>query len=94
VAEQRYPKARITMLSNSRTQKIFIDDKAKAKGFANIEVRSFCPRQSIVDPETDQIRLVRVCTQVITGDVNFYKFEDRKCVAFSSLSLPRWMALC
>jgi hypothetical protein len=33
-----YPKASIKMLSNSRTQKIFIDGVCKEKGFGNVEV--------------------------------------------------------
>lgn len=35
---QHYPLAKITMLSNSRTQKIHIDNTAKEKGFSNITV--------------------------------------------------------
>jgi hypothetical protein len=35
---QKYPKASIKMLSNSRTQKIYIDDVCKEKGFGNVEV--------------------------------------------------------
>lgn len=37
-ASQMYPKASIKMLSNSRTQKIFIDDVCKQKGFGNVQV--------------------------------------------------------
>jgi hypothetical protein len=33
-----YPKASIKMLSNSRTQKIFIDDVCAQKGFHNVQV--------------------------------------------------------
>lgn len=36
---QHYPKANITMLSNSKTQKLHIDMKAEEKGFGNITVR-------------------------------------------------------
>lgn len=35
---ERFPNARITAVSNSRTQKQFIDARAKARGLANIEV--------------------------------------------------------
>ncbi|KAI5452573.1 hypothetical protein NCC49_000734 [Naganishia albida] len=35
---EMYPKASIKMLSNSRTQKIFIDDVCKQRGFGNVQV--------------------------------------------------------
>lgn len=35
---QHYPLAKITMLSNSRTQKVHIDGVAKEKGFKNVTV--------------------------------------------------------
>lgn len=35
---EHYPLASITMLSNSRTQKLFIDGVAAEKGFKNVEV--------------------------------------------------------
>ncbi|KAJ9099862.1 hypothetical protein QFC21_003866 [Naganishia friedmannii] len=35
---EKYPKASIKMLSNSRTQKIYIDGVCKEKGFGNVEV--------------------------------------------------------
>ncbi|ORY33116.1 S-adenosyl-L-methionine-dependent methyltransferase [Naematelia encephala] len=35
---EHYPLAKITMLSNSKTQKVFIDSVAKEKGFGNVEV--------------------------------------------------------
>jgi cyclopropane-fatty-acyl-phospholipid synthase len=35
---QRYPKARITAVSNSRTQKQFIDARAAERGLTNVEV--------------------------------------------------------
>ena len=35
---QHYPLAEITMLSNSKTQKIYIDGVAKEKGFGNVTV--------------------------------------------------------
>lgn len=34
----RYPKARITAVSNSRTQKAFIDARAAARGLTNLEI--------------------------------------------------------
>lgn len=33
-----YPKSRFTVVSNSRTQKIYIDEQAKQRGIANLEV--------------------------------------------------------
>lgn len=36
---KRYPKSRITGLSNSATQKIYIDEQAKKRGLTNIKVR-------------------------------------------------------
>ena len=33
-----FPNSKITAFSNSRTQKIYIDEKAKEKGFKNVEV--------------------------------------------------------
>ncbi len=36
----RYPKARITVVSNSRTQKAHIDAQAAARGLGNLEVRT------------------------------------------------------
>jgi cyclopropane fatty-acyl-phospholipid synthase-like methyltransferase len=35
---QKYPKSRITGVSNSTTQKAHIDATAKARGFTNLEV--------------------------------------------------------
>jgi cyclopropane-fatty-acyl-phospholipid synthase len=35
---QRYPRSRITAVSNSRTQKAFIDARAAAAGYRNVEV--------------------------------------------------------
>jgi cyclopropane fatty-acyl-phospholipid synthase-like methyltransferase len=35
---EKYPKASIKMLSNSRTQKVHIDGTCKEKGFGNVEV--------------------------------------------------------
>lgn len=35
---QKYPNAKISSLSNSRTQKIFIDEEAKKRGLTNITV--------------------------------------------------------
>lgn len=71
------------MLSNSKTQKIYIDSKAKEKGFGNIEVRrrvlnlsfSFCPCS--FDP---------YFSQVITGDVNVFEFPpEKKSVPFRTI---------
>ena len=35
---EKYPEASIKMLSNSRTQKIHIDETCQRKGFGNVEV--------------------------------------------------------
>ena len=35
---QHYPASRITAISNSRTQKAFIDERARARGIGNLEV--------------------------------------------------------
>lgn len=35
---QKYPKARITGLSNSATQKAYIDSTAKKRGLTNVKV--------------------------------------------------------
>jgi cyclopropane-fatty-acyl-phospholipid synthase len=37
---EKYPNARITGLSNSRTQKAFIDSQAQARGFTNLTIRT------------------------------------------------------
>lgn len=37
---EHYPNARITAVSNSRTQKLYIDEQAQAKGFTNITVKT------------------------------------------------------
>ncbi len=42
---ERYPNAKVKMLSNSRTQKVHIDGVCKEKGFGNVEV-SRIPRES------------------------------------------------
>jgi cyclopropane fatty-acyl-phospholipid synthase-like methyltransferase len=36
---EKYPRANIKMLSNSRTQKVHIDETCRSKGFNNVEVR-------------------------------------------------------
>jgi hypothetical protein len=58
-----YPKASIKMLSNSRTQKIFIDDVCKQKGFGNVEVITgdftkfdFEEKEQYVPPSSDNRR--------------------------------------
>ena len=38
LSDQHYPLASITMLSNSKTQKVHIDAVAKEKGFTNVQV--------------------------------------------------------
>lgn len=35
---EKYPNSRIKALSNSKTQKVYIDSVAKSKGFKNLEV--------------------------------------------------------
>ena len=35
---EKYPNSRIKALSNSKTQKVYIDGVAKARGFRNLEV--------------------------------------------------------
>ncbi len=39
-AAARYPSSRITAISNSRTQRAFIEARARARGLANLEVRT------------------------------------------------------
>lgn len=39
---EHYPQATIKMLSNSKTQKLFIDETCKSKGFNNVEVSRIC----------------------------------------------------
>jgi cyclopropane fatty-acyl-phospholipid synthase-like methyltransferase len=36
---EKYPNSRIKALSNSKTQKVYIDSVAKARKFKNLEVR-------------------------------------------------------
>lgn len=76
---QRYPKARITALSNSLTQKAYIDDAARARGSSNLEVsRTYTlsfPCQKLL--------------KVITGDVDVFDFDSSMRYVSSSSSVPR-----
>jgi hypothetical protein len=40
---QKYPKSRVIGLSNSSTQKAYIDSAAKARGLTNVKVLFFIP---------------------------------------------------
>jgi cyclopropane-fatty-acyl-phospholipid synthase len=47
---ERYPKSTVTVVSNSRTQKRFIDARAEARGLANLEVIT-CDANHLSFPE-------------------------------------------
>jgi cyclopropane-fatty-acyl-phospholipid synthase len=57
---EHYPRARITAISNSRTQKEFIDARAAAAGFANIEVITCDMNDLALPPDRQFDRVVSV----------------------------------
>ncbi len=52
---KRYPHARITSVSNSRTQKVFIDEQAKLRGITNLEVITCDMNAFTIDRRFDRI---------------------------------------
>ncbi len=57
---ERFPESRITAVSNSRTQKRFIDARAAARGLANLEVVTCDVNQLAFAPGTQFDRVVSV----------------------------------
>lgn len=55
---ERFPKARITAVSNSKDQRVFIESQAKARGFANVRV--ITADMNIFEPHGDYDRVVSV----------------------------------
>jgi cation-transporting ATPase 13A2 len=59
-----FPNSKITAFSNSKTQKIYIDDKAREKGFTNVTVIT----GNVVDYEFDKEAFDRV----VSIEVNYH----------------------
>ncbi len=57
---ERYPKSRITAVSNSATQKIWIDAQAEARGLANLEVITGDMRELDLDRTFDRVLSVEM----------------------------------
>ena len=57
---EHFPRSRITVVSNSRTQKRFIDERAAARGFSNLEVITSDMNQLTFPPGTRFDRVVSV----------------------------------
>lgn len=55
-----YPNSRITAVSNSRTQKVFIDDQARQRGLKNLEIVTCDVNRLEFGPETRFDRVVSV----------------------------------
>lgn len=52
---ERYPRCRVTSVSNSRTQKAFIDDRARQRGLANVEVITADMNDFAIDRRFDRV---------------------------------------
>ncbi len=57
---KHYPNAHITAVSNSRTQKVFIDTQAAARGLRNVDVITCDMNDLAFDPDTKFDRVVSV----------------------------------
>lgn len=51
----KFPKSRFTVVSNSRTQKIYIDDQAKKRGITNLEVITCDINNFSIDKKFDRV---------------------------------------
>lgn len=51
----KYPKSRFTVVSNSRTQKIYIDETAKSRGISNLEVITCDINNFSIDKKFDRV---------------------------------------
>ena len=52
---EKYPNAKITAVSNSATQKTYIDDQAKVKGFPNLTIITRDMNQFSIDQKFDRV---------------------------------------
>lgn len=77
------PNSKITAFSNSRTQKLYIDAKAKEKGLKNVQVIT----GNVVDYEFEKESFDRVVS-IEVGLVTFYpELCQSVDTSFSSLSI-------
>jgi cyclopropane-fatty-acyl-phospholipid synthase len=51
----KYPKSRFTVVSNSRTQKVYIDDQAKQRGISNLQVITCDINSFSIDKKFDRV---------------------------------------
>lgn len=51
----KYPKSRFVVVSNSRTQKIYIDEQAKQRGIANLEVKTIDINNFEIEQSFDRV---------------------------------------
>jgi cation-transporting ATPase 13A2 len=68
-----FPNSKITAFSNSRTQKIYIDQKAKEKGFKNLTVIT----GNVVDYEFEKESFDRVVSIEVCSLFYFITVPDR-----------------
>jgi hypothetical protein len=73
---QKYPTSRITALSNSSSQKTYIENTATERGLTNLEVPSFLPLPWFF--YFSVLIFYLLCLKVITADVNTFDFEGKK----------------
>jgi cyclopropane-fatty-acyl-phospholipid synthase len=52
---EKYPNSRILAVSNSRTQKTFIDEQARMRGFGNLEIQTCDMNQFTTDRRFDRV---------------------------------------
>lgn len=79
----RFPKSRFTVVSNSRTQKIYIDDQAKQRNISNLTVITCDINQFTIDQQFDRIVSVemfehmRNYRQLLTKVAGFLKPDGK-----------------
>ena len=74
---QKYPTSRITALSNSSSQKLYIENTATERGLTNLEVLSVFSSFTLVFLFFCSY-IYLLCLKVITADVNMFDFEGKK----------------
>ena len=72
---EKYPNAKITSVSNSRTQKEFIDSVCKEKGFKNVTVITKDMNEFEIDKKFDRLMSVEMLEHMKNYEILFEKFS-------------------
>lgn len=71
---EKYPNCKVTSVSNSRTQKEYIDSVCKTKGFSNVTVITKDMNEFTIDAKFDRLMSVEMLEHMKNYEVLFQRF--------------------